>query len=74
MSEAVTTAAIEVANKVMLPDIISSDALAVHLGIERNDVECLLNAGKMPGRRIGAKWFIPRIALMEWLRGDVYGY
>jgi excisionase family DNA binding protein len=42
---------------------------ALLLKVQPDHVYRLLNTGRMPGRRVGGVWRIPRSQLLAWLEG-----
>ena len=61
-------AAAKALRSVSLPDICRVEDLAHHLGVSQSAVRAALRAGRLPGRRVGRRWLIPRPALLESLR------
>ena len=52
---------------ITLPDIVRPDLLARHLGCRTETVRGYLRAGFIPGRKVGARWLIPRRELLRAL-------
>jgi excisionase family DNA binding protein len=48
-------------------EIIRADDVARKLGISRRKVYRLLNAGKLPGFKIGGSWMVARSSLVKFL-------
>ncbi len=51
------------------PLVYSVNEAARLLGLSRNAAFRAVNAGKLPARRIGRRWVIPRDRLAQWLNG-----
>jgi excisionase family DNA binding protein len=52
-----------------LPDVLTPTQAAELLQVPEDEVVELAEAGKLPGRRIGANWRFSRPALIAWLAG-----
>ena len=50
-----------------LPEVMTADQAAQFLQIEKDLVIEMADAGKLPGRRLGAAWRFSRAALVAWL-------
>lgn len=53
--------------------LLTPDQVAASLGVNRRTVIDWLNAGKLPGVRLGKLWRIDPEALAEWLRARSTG-
>jgi hypothetical protein len=53
--------------RLSLPDVCSADVVAEHLDLAPSTVRRALREGRLPGRRIGGRWFVARPALFAWL-------
>jgi excisionase family DNA binding protein len=51
------------------PEVLTPCEAAALLNVTINHVYRLLNTGRMPGRRVGGVWRIPRSQLLAWLEG-----
>jgi len=49
------------------PEVMTAEQAAQFLQIEKAEVIELADAGKLPGRRLGAGWRFSRTALVAWL-------
>ncbi len=58
---------------VALPDVCRVEDLAQHLNISPAAIRRALRRGDIPGRRVGKRWLVARLALVEWLavRSDI---
>jgi excisionase family DNA binding protein len=52
---------------IALPDICTVDTYAAHVGLHPSTVRGHLRQGKIPGRRVGRRWLIARLALIAHL-------
>lgn len=52
---------------VALPDICTVEAYASHVGLSPATVRAQLRDGRLPGRRVGRRWLIARLALIAHL-------
>lgn len=50
--------------------IFTAEETAQLLGIGMNKIYELLISGKLPSRRIGRKYLIPKVALEKWLNNE----
>jgi excisionase family DNA binding protein len=50
-----------------LPDVATVEDLARHLKLSSATVRAHLRAGRLPGRRVGRRWYVPRQALLSLL-------
>ncbi len=50
--------------------IYTAEETAKLLGVGMNKIYELLMAGKLPSRRIGRKYLIPKAALEKWLNNE----
>lgn len=55
--------------EVPLPPVVKAVDLAVYLDVDVADVIAEIQAGHMPGNRLGRHWLIRREALVVWLDG-----
>ena len=69
-STSIQSAAAEALRSVSLPDVSTVQDLARHLRLSESTVRAHLRAGRLPGRRVGRRWFIPRQALLAFLAFD----
>ncbi len=53
--------------QIFLPDLLVIEDLARVLRITPAGVRAALRAGRLPGRRIGKRWFVSRAALLAHL-------
>ncbi len=60
-------AAVAAMRSVALPDVVDVAGLAWHLGLSESEVRAHLRAGRLPGRKIGRRWFVVRQELMAFL-------
>ena len=51
------------------PDLLDTTALQTILGISRHQVYNLINSGELRGRKIGKKYLIPKINLIDYVLG-----
>lgn len=58
---------------VSLPDVATPTEVARHLHLSPSAVRAHLRAGRLPGRRVGNRWFIPREALLRALTDNAAG-
>lgn len=58
---------------VSLPDIITVDGYARHVGLHPSTVRAQLRDGRLPGRRVGRRWLIARLALIAHLAPSARG-
>ena len=49
-------------------DILTIDALAEYLKISRSTLYKLVQAGRLPGQKVGKRWRFHREAIDEWLK------
>ncbi len=54
-----------------LPAILTLEEVAQYLRVTFDELEAELNSKRIPGRKIGEKWRIPREALEKWLNSTV---
>jgi excisionase family DNA binding protein len=54
----------------MAKEVFSPEEAAGYLGVHTQTIYKLLRAGKLPGRKIGQLWRIPREELLMYLRGS----
>lgn len=59
--------ATRVLRSVALPDVCRVEDLAEHLQVSTAAIRRALRRGELPGRRVGRRWLISRLALVEWL-------
>src|SRR5689334_7610300 len=52
---------------VALPDVCRVEDLAQHLSTSPAAIRRALRRGEIPGRRVGKRWLVARLALVEWL-------
>ena len=52
---------------IALPDVMSVEELARHLGLSPSIVSDLIREGAIPAKKIGSEWFISREALLQYL-------
>lgn len=64
MKTTISPSAAEALRSVALPDILTAEAYAAHTGQHPATVRSHLRAGLLPGRRVGRRWFIARLALI----------
>lgn len=60
-------AAAHALRSVTLPDVFGPSEIARRTGVDESGVLRELEAGRLPGRRLGDKWLISRLALFDWL-------
>ncbi len=54
-----------------LPDVVPIPALADHLKLHPSTVRGHLRAGRLPGRKVGGRWYVTRRDLLAFLEaGD----
>lgn len=53
-----------------IADVISPEEVAGRLGLGINQVYAGLRAGQIPGRQIGRRWIITRLAFERFLAGE----
>lgn len=54
-----------------LPAILTLEEVAQYLRVTSDELKVELNSRRIPGRKIGEKWRIPREALEKWLNSTV---
>lgn len=59
--------AVEALRALSLPDICRVEDIAAHLKISQSAVRRLLRTGDIPGRRVGRRWLVSRLALLRWV-------
>lgn len=52
---------------VSLRDVMTATALADFIGLPLRDVNASIEAGELPGRKVGEEWIVGRRALLAWL-------
>ena len=62
-----TTRAASVLRSLSLPDIVESQALASHLHLSAKTVRRYFQAGLLPGRKVGGRWYCSRRELLAFL-------
>lgn len=50
-----------------LPDVATVEDVALHLKLSSETVRAHLRARRLPGRRIGRRWYVTRQALLSFL-------
>lgn len=65
-----STDAFRALRSVALPDVCLVEDLADHLRASRSAIRSALRRGDLPGRRVGKRWLIARLALLESLASD----
>lgn len=67
MKPTVSADAADALRSVALPDIVTVEAYAAHTHQHPATVRAQLRAGLLPGRRVGRRWLIARLALIAHL-------
>lgn len=62
-----TEAAKRALQSVSLPDICTVEAVGRMLGLSPSSVRAHLRSGRLPGKKVGRRWLIPRDALLRFL-------
>jgi excisionase family DNA binding protein len=55
------------ARAIALPDVVSVEELARHIGLSDATVRDLIRSGAIPGKKLGRRWFVSREALIRSL-------
>lgn len=55
------------ARSVLLPDVLTVETLAPVLRLSVRGVRALLRSGRLPGRRLGRRWYVARADLLAAL-------